>query len=531
MLLMRPQAATPRPRPGVLRYAGPAVLVASLLSAPTTEAGPAARPVDDPEDRAAAVGVVDMKPRVSAIEIQLSFDPETGLIEEQATLEIVGENLVSLDFRINEGLTVERSTADTGFVEHRKAGGELVVTLDPPLSGRRRLTFRITGRPRRGNRDLVAEERVLLGPRDRWYPVLENTWAKARVAVRTPPGWTAVAPGTPQRGTDPGVSRWRAARPVRSLAVAAAPRLSIGEGSAVRIPVRISAPDGVADPLEVADSLSSPMAWFSAALAPYPFDGFNLVLLPDLSYRVQASGMVVAPVDTVLAGPADGADLLAGQWFGERVAGDGPWIEAFAAWEATVYARDRALDLPGEIARLRAEYFELPASRDVPLSSAGLLTSSAVLRGKGSAAPDMIRLTVGDRRFYRAVQELFQAPISPPLSLQEIRAVFEKHAGATLLRSFGDWFDRSGFPEFEGSLRTMPASSGDWRADLTLVQLRGIYDLPVEVVFRGPGQRHREVIRVDGETTSVFYILPFRPVRVEIDPLEKLFLRNREFVR
>ncbi len=397
------------------------------------------------------------------------------------------------------------------------------------MEGRRAVAFRMSGQPRRGAELLVQPGRLLLGPADGWYPSLPNVWAELRVRVEGPAGWTAVAPGSRRTPAGSAVQEWRTDRPVRSLAVVAAPGLVLSEGLAQRVAVRLAAADPAREAATLAALLADPIVWFTSTLDRYRFDGFNVVLLPGLEYRVRASGLLVAPAATPLAEAADAADLIAGQWFGERVAGDGAWIEAFAAWYATRYAREREQTVPGEIARLRDEYFRLPRSRDVPLSRADELTPEAVVRGKGSAAPEMVRLIVGARRADQAVRELFAQPPGPPLSLADVRTVYEKYAGATLLRSFADWFDRTGAPELEIELRSMPAATEGWRADLTVFQRRGSFALPLEVLFIGRGgETRRQVIHIDEETTSVFYDLPFEPVRVELDPLGKLFRRKTE---
>jgi hypothetical protein len=467
-------------------------------------------------------------PRVSAIEIEIEIDPENGTLVEYATLRVEAQNASRLTFRLNEWMTVERSKADEGLIEHRGAGDRFHVFVNPPIAGARELTFRVTGNPRHGADYLVQEDRVLLGGDDRWYPSLDDTWATARVSARLPAGWTAVANGSPAPHEDGDAWTWSTGTPVRSLALIAAPQLDMAERTAIRTPVRIIAPQPGRHVDAVMNAITHPTAWLQSTLVPYPFEGLNLVLLPGLDRRIRASGFLAVPLDTPLDGPADGADLLAGQWFGERIAGDGPWIEAFAAWYATLYARDRALDLPAEISRLREEYFAMSPQKDVALSRADSLTPAAVLRGKGSAAPDMIRISVGDRRVFEAIDDLFARPISAPLSLREVRSVFEEHAGTTLLRSFADWFDRTGAPELQANMKATSTPDGAWRVDLSLVQLRGNYALPVEVVFFGRGPEHREVVHVDGETTSMVYTLPFEPLRVEIDPLRKLFLRAPE---
>jgi hypothetical protein len=484
---------------------------------PRTSDSPVYRPPD----------AVEMDPRVSRLDLDLSLDPSSGQILLEAELEVEGTNVTSLTCLLNEWLTIERSRASEGMIEHRKADvGKVTVRLDPPIQGRRIVSFRISGRPRRGSSELVQEDRVVLAPEDRWYPVVANTWAGTRVSIHAPEGWTVVAPGSRDATAPPGLWRWRAREPVRTVAVVGAPGLGLGEAALPRNPLRVASPDGPRDAKRLGSILATPVAWFAASLTPYPFDGLNLVLVSGLPYRVQAGGLVAVALETPLDGPSEAADLVAGQWFGERLAGDGVWIRAFAAWYATRFARQRALALPAEIERLRRAYFELPRGQDVALSRADPRAPEAVLRGKGSAAPEMVGITIGDRAVEQVIEELFASPVSAPMSLKQLQTVYERHAGAAVPRAFADWFDRSGAPEFETTLRTMPSSTGGWRADLVLVQRGGNYALPVEVVFVGIGQEHHEVIQVDGERTAVFYVLPFEPLRVKIDPLGKLFQRK-----
>jgi hypothetical protein len=413
---------------------------------------------------------------------------------------------------------VRTSRSSEGVIEHRQAGDELIVDVDPPLSGARTLTFRIAGRPGARSASEIGARRVVLAPSPPWYPALPAVWATASITIRAPEGWGAIAPGTPSGG-----ATWSTPAPVRSLAVGAAPGLRVDASPMIATTLHL-ATAGASRPSATATAarLAPSLAWLSGALAPYPFVSFNLALLPGYSGRVEASGLAILGADTPLAGDADGADVLSGQWLGQLVAGDGAWMRAFAAWEACVFARDRALPLPAAIAALRTDYFRL-LSGDVPLATATGAAPQAVLRGKGSAVPDMIRLHAGDRATFGAIRELFAEAPRAPLALAELRARMEKHAGRSLARSFSDWFERTGAPEIAGTLRAFPAAGGGFRADLAVDQKRGLYELPVEVVIHGAGGERRETVEISGASTSVHYVVPFEPRRVEIDPLRRIF--------
>ena len=470
----------------------------------------------------ASAPLVAIDLRVSRIDLDVTLDPIAGTLQETVALVVAGKGAAHLVFAIDEGLSVKTSRASEGIVDHRQAGSELIVDLDPALDTPRTLTFTIGGRPRRGTETEIDPKRAVLAPSSAWYPQLGPTWATTTLTVRLPAGWSAMAPGTAAKQTAPGVFRFTTERPMRSIAVAAAPGLRIVESSIVRVPFRLATTTAIAPVAAAALRLGPAMAWLSGALAPYPFDAFGLVLLPGYSGRVQASGLMIVGTSIPLSTDADGADLLAGQWFGEALGGDGAWIEAFAAWEACVFARDRSLPMPGDIARLRAGYFRL-RSGDVALGSAPATAPAEVLRGKGSAGPDMVRLIAGDRAMFDAVRELFAAPVGPPLSLADVREAIEKHARRPLNRAFGDWFERAGAPEFEPTLRSYPAAGGGFRAEIAVTQERGAYALPVEIVVYGSGEEHRETIEVAEPVTRVFYVLPFDPKRIEIDPLNRIF--------
>lgn len=463
--------------------------------------------------------------RVVHTDIDLKIEPDRGIIRETATLKLEGSGQQKVTLTLGSNLIVERTTAGTGVVEHRKAGRRLELIIDPPLEEARTFTFIISGRPRRGARDLVGPDWAAMGTGDEWYPQLPDSWATASVRVEVPDGWTAIGPGKPEGSSTPGNRTWTTSKPVHGIAVAAAPGLTVTDGRVVRQDFRLAAPATAPDATALAPRLTDPMAWYSGALAPYPFDGFNLAVIPGLPFFVQGSGVLAVPADVPLRDRGDAGVLLSGQWFGERLPGEGAWIESFAAWQAVVYARDRSLPVPARIASLRQRYLDSSPGSDVALSRAVPSTPLPVLIGKGSAAPDMVRLLVGNRKFFRAIDDLFQEPPGVPVSLDLVRGTLEKRARSRLEEIFTQWFDRTGVPELEVRMRSFPSATGGFRTDLELRQLRGVYTLSIDLVLRGGGRVRRETVEIDEEVTSLLYVLPFEPVRVEIDPLGKIFQR------
>jgi hypothetical protein len=479
-----------------------------------------------------AVGAAEA--RLAGLDLDVSLDPERGVIQERARLTIEAESAAELTFELGSDFVVEKVEAGDRIVEYRKAGPRVRVAFSPPLAGREEVVFRVSGTPRRNGKPLIGPRWAALGGDDRWYPTLPLSWGPATLTLRLPQGWRAIGNG---RSDAADGGRWRTSAAVRHVAFVASPQLApLRDGKVVDTPLTLSLAGGEVD--TTCELFERPLAWFSAGRRPYAFERFNLAFVPGLTHRVQGSGFLALPTGTPLATQADAADLIAGQWYGEWLAGDGRWMEAFAASDALEFARDR--EPPTELERLRSDYRALPRREDVPLSRASTHTPATIVRGKGSAAPAMIREIVGTRGYYRAIQELFDGPPAPRRSLRGVRDVFEKHAGNSLLRAFSEWFDRTGVPAIQADLRTLRTQDGNWRADIlrtqdgnwradiTLRQTESIYALPLEVVLLGPGQQHRETIRLEDELTTVYYILPFEPVRLRVDPLNRLFLRAEE---
>lgn len=461
--------------------------------------------------------------RVEKVSAEVTLDPENAAFRARASLTVEGRGIDRIVFSVGERLAVETSRASAGIVEHRKRGPELIVDLDPPLDGSRTLTFTLSGSPTRDGAPRVGPDRAVLGPEDGWIPSHPGMWATADVTIRAPLGWTAIGPGRRGRARAEGEWRWTSDLPLRSVAIAAAPGLAITEATRGPLTVRVAAPPGGPGAEAVALRVFPAVAWHSGAFAPYPFDGFNVAFVPGLGRRTRGSGFAAAPPGFPLDTDADGAELVSGQWFGERLGGDGAWIEAFAAWEPVVFARDRALPLPTETARLREAYFAL-LSGDVALARAGLEAPEAVLRGKGSAAPDMVRLGIGDGPFFDVLRSLFAAPPGPRLSFAQLLAAFTKAAPERARRLFDDWFGKAGVPEIGATVRAMPTADGKWRNDVAVVQARGIYALPIELVLHGEdGAEKRETVEIEEATTPLVYVLPFRVRRVEVDPLDRIF--------
>lgn len=460
---------------------------------------------------------------VVGMDVTVELRPEQGLISETARLTLQGSSGPVVRFRLNRGLQVERSRAGSGSIRHSQTGDTVSVTLTPPLQDEQRtITLELAGRPRAHGNDRVNGNGAVLGAADHWIPALPHTAAAARLEVVAPAHWTVLASGEPQPGTKAGAHRFRTRRPVRSLGLAAGPALVRTDASIAGTPLRVAG-NGEQVAEELAALFADPLTWLSGTVVPYPFEGVNLAFVPGLERTVHAAGFIAVPADRPVNSKADGGELLSPLWFGEYLAGDGPWMDGLAAWQAVTYARDRGQGMPARIGALRDRYLSMSHNRDVAIRRADQDTPEAVVRGKGSAAWEMVRATCGNRHFKNRLDELAAAGLGGPVRLADLRTRFVADSSEPVEAVFEDWFDRTGLPALTTELHTTPTSRDEWRTDLSIRQQGKPYTLTLDVVFHGAGQIHREAVRIDRETTRLLYILPFQAIRVELDPLGRIY--------
>ncbi len=466
--------------------------------------------------------------RLVGVEIDVRVRPELRTLEQDVRLELDGRGALWVDLRLHPDLVVERCESPGGSVEHRRAGSQVRVIFVTPLDGPRVVRLRVTGHPRDGVDDRITPNWVALDPDLDWYPRVEGAFHCAVLRVRIDDAWTVAAPGAGQRETD-GEWVFRPERPVREVAVVASRGLGVATGEIVGIALRIASP-GAADRLaEMRSSFADPIAWFSGALAPYPFDGLTLALVPGLPGRIEGSGFVAVPDDERPRTRSDAASMLAGQWHGQWIGADGAWIRAFAAWHAEAYARDRNLAPAADLARARETYLRLDPSRDVALEDAGREAPDAVVRGKGAPATEMVRSSIGARRFLRVLDGL--VALAPgPVSFSDLQSLVRSESGPEGVRALEDWFGKAGVPRLRVTLRVMEAAGGGHRADVRIEQLSGDYAIPVDIVLVGPGAERRETISIEDASTDLVYLVDFEPRRIEVDPLGRLFARPAEIV-
>ena len=425
-----------------------------LLLALATITGILAAPPDEKDPAEKINSTIALEQRLRRMDVELEINAERGSLVMNVLLEIEAPGKSALSFDLHPDLVVEHARATEGLVFLRSRGRGFILETDSPIQGTRSFRLRITGRPRRGGDFAITPEGFHAAPEDAWLPVFEDAWAQFAIRAKLPTGWSLVAPGLP---LDAEGLRWRRTKPGRTIALAAGPDLAPHTVARKPVPLILCGPEPDAALITSwTDTLIPPLRWLSGALGAPSADSIVLARIPGLTQRRTSGGVLLLPDDFEVSGAPDGAALLAGQWFGERLAGDGPWMKGFAAWQAVVYAKDRRLPQPPMVVADRQSYRELAATRDKPLAALKDTDPAEIARGKGSMVPEMLRLEIGPRRFQQAIQKLIRGPVLPRMSLAEFRTRLERTSRQNLERLFQDWFEQRGLPSITAELRVTP---------------------------------------------------------------------------
>ena len=85
--------------------------------------------------------------------------------------------------------------------------------------------------------------------------------------------------------------------------------------------------------------------------------------------------------------------------------------------------------------------------------------------------PSWMTLRIVTNQVNTIIESFSTSASGEPLTLEDVRQTLENSSGRSLEEIFSQWFDSRGAPRIQVSLKSLPSSTGGWRADLELVQL------------------------------------------------------------
>ncbi len=220
------------------------------------------------------------------------------------------------------------------------------------------------------------------------------------------------------------------------------------------------------------------------------------------------------------------ANAIAHQWWGSLISPASKedfWItDGFARYSEARYTETAAGPQAFEEG-IRDISVGALAYDNVPLSSVGKLDPfspefQSLTNDKGAMILHMLRWTVGDATFDKALHSFAQQYGWKAASVDDFRKVVEQAAGGHQLSGFfTQWLDSTGAPEFKNRYTVFRSKNG-FRVVGEISQDLDLFRMPVELKVDTDGKTEMKRIEVVG-TNSPYTIETFgKPRRIQIDP-------------
>lgn len=276
---------------------------------------------------------------------------------------------------------------------------------------------------------------------------------------------------------------------------------------------------------------------YSDLLGPYPYGKFALVEnFWDTGYGIPSFTLLGPQVLRLpfILNSSYPHEILH-NWWGNGVFVDyekGNWCEGLTAYLADyLIAEYRGKGREYRMTTLQKYADYVSAGKDFPLTafrSRHSSASEAVGYGKALMFYHMLRNSVGDGNFRKALRAFYADNKFKYASFKELRSSFEKFTGTGRLKDFfKQWTERTGAPELElKDVKLGPGLEG-YDLEFTLAQKQDgpayALEVPAAVYLPGLDQPRIKMLAMDSKEETYTYNSPVRPARLEIDPDFDLF--------
>lgn len=373
-----------------------------------------------------------------------------------ATIDFVNPDLdSSFTFGLNSSYDSVSVTCNESALTLERKDGWITATAKKPAAAMR-IRFELKGKPGQSNdekRAVIADSSVFLLWSDRFYPIDFERWATVRTEVLLPNGFQAIAPGrlTQTEIIDDGQRLvFESSVPTVMFSVFADMRWIRTERNVKGLRMQTLL---FAESQEFADQIfrtsSEVIGYFSTLLHPYPFEHFSFITIDGIFARRAFPGFVgYAPhylekEFTTTGHDAHETSLL---WWGYTTRGRGPgslqWTEGFGDYVEIMYDEAFNKPIPANFRRFREQYLAMPAEEDVPYTELRGNTPQKIVHGKYPWLMKVIRDTVGDTAFVRALRLLFERYRFRTFTMDEFIATLEEGSGQKLDWWRKEWLER-----------------------------------------------------------------------------------------
>ena len=397
----------------------------------------------------------------------------------------------------------------------------------------------------------IGEEGVYLSGETRWYPDLPLAFGTYRMTAHVPQGWTVVASGRKEGEVTNGgkvSSTWFA--PDRSEAFTLVANHFVAKsrvwhsGTGQRVDLRTYFfPDNAALADEYLDATEQYLEAYVGILGDYPFDAFAVVEnffasgLGMPSFTLLGSGSIkrhyVQPY-------ALGHEIVH-SWIGNSVFNrddTGNWVEGLTTYLANYYWHEVVHDdlQALEQRRMILQSYNLYVQPEDDYAVSRFLRKhderdNAIGYQKSAFVFHLLRQEIGEESFWRGLKTFVGEYRNQQADWVAIEKVFSRESDRNLRWFFEQWVEQSGAPVLslgEIRARRMTEDTGKeaWQLTVQVQQSEGPFRMTVPIRITMKESTVSRSIRLSLSPSSVAeFILPGRPLRVELDPELMTFRR------
>jgi aminopeptidase N len=275
----------------------------------------------------------------------------------------------------------------------------------------------------------------------------------------------------------------------------------------------------------------------------YPWPKYAQTCMEDFSGGMENTSATTLTMDTLhderahldVTSESLVSHELAHQWFGDLLTckdwGE-TWLnESFATYFATLWTEhDLGWDEALWARHNEAETYKRTDLRyRRPIISYRYETPSGMFDAhsypKGARVLHMLRFTLGDELFWKAINEYVKTHQFTTVEAADLRDAIENSTGQGLNWFFDQWLYKGGFPEFDVSWRWDDATK---IAHLTVKQVQKvdtitpIFEMPVEIEIATRNSTNVRRMNISKADETFHFPLDERPTRICFDPKDWL---------
>ncbi len=468
---------------------------------------------------------------VQHYDLLIEPDFTTRKISLTATIMIDNPNLEkSFSFGLNDHYDSVSVTSTTSPVIIQRNRGAIIITVEKPAK-QMSLVFNLKGslgKSMDDDRDVVEDQSLYLLWSDRFYPIDFNDWATVRTTLVLPSHLQAIAPGKLtkiQNLRDKAKYVFETTNPAVNFSVLADSRWIITEREINGIRMQtLLYPESQKFAEQIFTTSSEILKFYAEIYCPYPFDQFSFSTIAGIYARRAFSGFVgyepgyLEKEFTTTGHDAHETALL---WWSytTRGRGDGSfqWFEGFGDYAELLYDEKYHKPIPKIFQHFRDKYLASPPENDLLYTELRGSTDQAFIHGKYPWLMHLIRYTIGDKEFKRAMKLLFEKHKFRTLSMDEFVATLEEGSGKSLQWFRQEWLQRRGIPVI--SLKSeIQEKAGVYNIMCVLEQIGNLYQLPMEIgIETAKGMRVEKVHLHEKQMTFSFQSQE-QPKRILLDP-------------